>query len=110
MKKFDEVSRSFLDTTRPSRHKRALAPEETDNGADDALKNNRARDAYGLGVLIEDLFEGFAKDDAEAVPGLDGLLRLASAEGLQSRSPGDRPDLAAVLREPIFAQVSTGFG
>ena len=40
VKKFDEVSRSFLDTTRPSRHKRALAPEETDNGADDALGCN----------------------------------------------------------------------
>ena len=82
---------------------------QEEEGAD-ALKNNRARDAFGLGVLIEDLFDGLAKDDAEAVPGLDGLLRLASAEGLQSRSPGSRPDLAAVLREPIFAQVSTGFG
>ena len=63
VKKFDEVSRSFLDTTRPSRHKRALAPEETDDdgACADALKNSRARDAFGLGVLIEDLFEGFSK-------------------------------------------------
>jgi hypothetical protein len=41
---------------------------------------------------------------ASELPGLDSLLYLASQSGLQSKVPANRPELASILREPVFTQ------
>ena len=57
--RFEEVSLSFLEQSKPGRCKSAIAPEEK---SEDALKDHRSRDVYALGALIKSVMKGITDD------------------------------------------------